>query len=620
MEKILLEQYQNEFNEIFSNISDTRFEKYMLKLQIKRYNSYKKIWEDGVVTFDFSRIINPNIRNEIYFYYYQKLMKDEWTEQGLGARKYILNHIIDFANKKMSNAESIVQKYSRESLILNFYDLMSDRRLDYVYQSINKNNEIVFYKKHPSGLNLLLNIYDFFKDYYNQSTLFDRDKWTVDDLKLSTEQIASATTMKSISFASIKQTEMKKELKKFVIDAVKIMKWNTVNSKFRDMNEFSLFLARQHPTISSFNEIERYMIEDFFNYLELKKIQSITKKNKKIHLKQAFEKMNLLEIIKTKEKLFYQTDFYYKIPQKPIETIPDSVIDQLNNALNDNRIHVAFSRMVVLLQQTGLRITDLCLLPFNCLKADSEGDYHLTVYQHKTKRFVSIPITKETAIILLEQEEETKSKYPTSNYVFLNTKGNPYNQNSFSDYLNRIAIRHSIKGENGDLYRFRAHAFRRTRATDLLSLGVSADVVSRVLGHTGLHSIKHYTKILDPEIDNALGVIEQYQELLFETAFEYQEPPSEVMKKAAIEEYLPLPNGFCGSKEECATAYACYRCPFFKCHPHFLPQYEKQLHLIKQALKIAKIGRLQRQIDLNEQIMTEIIKVIEKAKNMLSKG
>ena len=197
----------------------------------------------------------------------------------------------------------------------------------------------------------------------------------------------------------------------------------------------------------------------------------------------------------------------------------------------------------------------------------------------------------------------------------MNNHANTFTSENFSTSINELAYKYNIVDEHGNIFRFKSHSFRRTKASSLMNAGVQPQIIAKVLGHSDMSSLKHYAKMNDENIISALKVIDEFQKQITDISFEYQEMSADELSEINLSKYIPLPNGFCGSKDECKTAFACYSCPFFKPHKHFLPQYEKQLLLAKQSLQIAKLNKLQRQVDTSEQLINKIEKVIQKVNN-----
>lgn len=76
-------------------------------------------------------------------------------------------------------------------------------------------------------------------------------------------------------------------------------------------------------------------------------------------------------------------------------------------------------RMVLVIQEAGMRIGELCRLKFDCLRQDSAGDWGLNYYQSKMKKDHSISISKELAGVIQEQQNYIRNNLDSSfGYLF----------------------------------------------------------------------------------------------------------------------------------------------------------------------------------------------------------
>jgi integrase len=81
--------------------------------------------------------------------------------------------------------------------------------------------------------------------------------------------------------------------------------------------------------------------------------------------------------------------------------IPDEVIRQLNQHLNT--LPEPIMRMVLIIQECGLRIGELCQLPLNCLRQDSKGGWFIQFMRPKMRFETTLPISRELAQVIKEQ-------------------------------------------------------------------------------------------------------------------------------------------------------------------------------------------------------------------------
>lgn len=63
--------------------------------------------------------------------------------------------------------------------------------------------------------------------------------------------------------------------------------------------------------------------------------------------------------------------------------------------------------MILIIQESGMRVSELCRLKFDCLRQDSAGDWWLNYYQFKMKKDHTLSISKELGAVIQEQQNYT---------------------------------------------------------------------------------------------------------------------------------------------------------------------------------------------------------------------
>jgi integrase len=79
---------------------------------------------------------------------------------------------------------------------------------------------------------------------------------------------------------------------------------------------------------------------------------------------------------------------------------------QLNQHLNS--LPGPVMRMVLMIQETELRISELLQMPIDCLKQDSQGDYLIHYMNWKMSKEDIKPISQELAYVIREQQQYIK--------------------------------------------------------------------------------------------------------------------------------------------------------------------------------------------------------------------
>ena len=110
--------------------------------------------------------------------------------------------------------------------------------------------------------------------------------------------------------------------------------------------------------------------------------------------------------------------------------IPQEVLNQLNHHLDF--LPAQIRRMVILLQECGMHLNELCSLSFDCLYRDAGGNWFLRYERLKRKEECKIPVSNEVAAIIIEQQKALQNKQSeVPNFLFRNSKGNRFRSRPF---------------------------------------------------------------------------------------------------------------------------------------------------------------------------------------------
>ena len=157
----------------------------------------------------------------------------------------------------------------------------------------------------------------------------------------------------------------------------------------------------------------------------------------------------------------------------------------------------------------GIRISDVILL-----KWSSFNGTHIHIVTQKTK--TTIPIKLPTkALSILQIYERLYPDKMDADFVFpLLVKGKDYDD----AYIRAKAISSASAYTNKDLKtiaktaglekKVSFHSSRHTFATRALRKGMRIEYVSSILGHSEIKTTQIYTKIVNEELDSAMGVFD----------------------------------------------------------------------------------------------------------------
>ena len=464
------------------------------------------------------------------------------------------------------------------------------------------------------------------REFYGYNLPLSDDVWSARELGVKIPKYNSSHT--KFVFTRIKQTWLKRLVKRFVKYRSTTRSFGTISSYISSLNKFSKFLEEDYPTLNSIQEINRDLIIEFIAYLNEEYSNPQTTISRLGALKIFFEDGNINKWFEVSPHLIRLED--YPKSQKPLPRyIPEEVLKQLNQHLD--KLPEQIMRMVLILEECGLRISELLTLPFDCLRQDAKGDWFIQFTRHKMKKEDTLPISNEVVALLQEQQEYIR-KYLKKGFEYLfcgrekggigNSRFRPepklMSRDSFSIYLNRLAKEYKIFDSSGRLWRFQSHQFRHTVGTRMINNGVPQHIVQRYLGHESptmtmryahIHDQtlkKEIAKYHDARVVNIVGEVVDSENPELDNDLDLQWMKKKILAQA-------LPNGSCARPVvlgPCPHANACLTCSDFRTTIEFLDQHKEQLAQTEKILEKARANDWQRQIEMNEQVKKNLVNLI----------
>jgi hypothetical protein len=314
--------------------------------------------------------ISKTINTEIKYVLWRRLDKKEWSP--LTVWRFIHIHvswIIKWLNSVAPNAISFMGK-NLAQWELSFRSYLAEQgQLTIRPRTYLAEGEIRLTKKDDPKIFTLRVIYKTLQEVYDERPEYEKDIW--DLRKLGASLVKSAKNY-HLNFAPISQPWLLQATKAYIRYCLASQVGGTCQNKLKYICQFSDFL-RQLPTEIQPKDINRPLIIEYLNYLASSEFSASYKQSSIGALKEFLELANREEWAKVTDRcLIYRSD--YPKPGKPLpKYIPSFVIEQLNQYLDALPPHIM--RMVLILQETGRRISEICCLPWDCLREDAQGDY-----------------------------------------------------------------------------------------------------------------------------------------------------------------------------------------------------------------------------------------------------
>ena len=408
------------------------------------------------------------------------------------------------------------------------------------------------------------------------------------------------------------------------------------------VRRFLDFYISRYPAAEDFQRLCRADIENYLLYLKTG-VNSHGKPNSALLIWEAVNHfkyfLDYLERISSPEgpsvpvgKLVWREDGGSQPQHKYAEDkyIPETVLHQLEQQMH--KLPPKYLPIVIILRASGWRIGDVLNLRYDtCLERSSSGWWlrgdilKTNVINHK------VPISEEVAAIVSAQCELIKNTFSEQDnpqrYLFPSTqerrKGRPIYDGTVQDALNQFAVTNEIKDDNETIFHFKNHAFRHTKAVELINAGMSLVHVQKWLAHLTPEMTLAYAKILDSTrrkeweqafAKGAVRIDVQGQPKVVSTEQLGNEQEIEWEHIRHNLDAVRLPNGYClkPRKANCPTQDTpCYTCRHFCTTPDFLPQFEREEREMRELIELGEKAGSDIWVERNTQKLNRVLPVIQ---------
>lgn len=458
-------------------------------------------------------------------------------------------------------------------------------------------------------ISTLRQAYLLLSDAYDERPEQEKDIWDLRRLSMLHNPTLSPGPL---NFLLIQQPWLRTAVKSFLSYCLPIYAEGTCRTRLQAVVCFSEFLAadRPHATVRS---ITRPLLLRYLAYLP-SRVCTGTRKNHIINLRTFLELAHRERWLSVgPERLIHDEEVPQPVKRQP-RYIPSAVLDQLNQHLHE--LKPWWMRMVLILQECGMRINELLQLPMDCLSQDARGVFYLRYLQGKVRRENTIPVSQEIARVVQEQQETVRARGNASTLLFPNERGRPTRQASFSQAINHLAYVHQIKDATGKLFRFQSHQFRHTVGTRMINIGVPHHIIQRYLGHKGPEMTSRYAHIHDSTMREKLseylaGTLvdvtgKKVMENTANDTAELQWFTRNVLAQA-------LTNGFCSIPTvagPCPHPNACLNCAHFRTDITFLDVHRSELRETERVIAKADANGWVRQSEMNQRKRENLVNII----------
>jgi integrase len=415
-------------------------------------------------------------------------------------------------------------------------------------------------------------------DYDALEAVFAADRWDARDLGVPAHRGRETT-----SFAGIVQPWLRDATKWWCRWRLATgSAYGTITASALAMARFSSYLAAHNPDRRPVL-IDRRLIEGYIVWLTGTHLAANSRSLALICLR-AFLDHNrrhhwLPDI--TPDAAIYQDDLPKRTKALP-RFVSEFVMAQLENEHNLALLEPTTRHLVIVMIETGLRVGDAVVLPFDPVVDDSVGWPCLRYITAKTRVEQLLPLSIPAATAIEAQQAEVTRRWPNgSPWLFPDPGRNPdgvlsYPYRLLLSRLKKWEARIGLHDERGRTVRVTSHQFRHTLGTRLINAGVPQHVVQRVLGHASPEMTVVYAQLHDATVRQAF---ERYQATRVDITGEILDfdPAAPTATAEWIKHHLnkiqaALPNGYCGRppQQDCPHPNACLTCPDFQTTVEFL--------------------------------------------------
>jgi integrase/recombinase XerD len=463
------------------------------------------------------------------------------------------------------------------------------------------------------------------------------DKWDIKNLSVNNR---GSERYKTIDFTNIKQAWLKDIAKKYTRIIAINGSVDKIQQNLSSLKLFSQFIQEKFSHIGS-TDITRFLIEEYLFYLKKADLKPTTRQIRLCNLTSFLKECHRRNLLPNSDPqyLIYPEDIP-KIPKNIPRFIPETVMAQLNQHLHHLDKHL--QRMLLIHQETGMRISELSALKYDCLSQDSDGDYFIKFFISKINKENAIPISHETANLVLEQQKVVITEwgrqhellFPIPRHVKqMNGKlkkskgesiGKQWLRRTITNQLNNLAVKYNICAPTGAIWFFDTHSFRHTTATRMINNGTPQHIVQKFLGHETPTMTSRYAHIHDESMKkefarfqgkmvNVHGDILKPEQLVDDMAkgSNLETVDAKWLKKNILMQALP--NGTCALpviSNACPHANACLTCSNFRTDKRHLNTHKEQLKKTEHIVTFAKTQGWKRQEEMNMPIVDNLKKII----------
>ncbi|WPC40794.1 tyrosine-type recombinase/integrase [Clostridium sp. JS66] len=452
---------------------------------------------------DFSSIKNKTLINEVKYYFIYSFKNKLISHHHMRNLNPVIKIFSDFYTEQSllgANKEKLKRKWI---LFLNSKNLKTNK----------------FGNKYVGFIEYLV---DFIEDFYDDREEIEKDIWYSKNIKGAKIPAsgASHSNYNAINFSYIPMY-YRETVKKYFRTIITKKSWMTCYNTEKYLSYFFNYFYSSDYGDGFIENLNRNDIEKYLYYIgNNRKGKNITENSKYVSFVRTFlEYIQMAQYDKAPKKevsfLIFQDDIprreFVQDEMRRVKFVPEPILKQLDDNIMDLD-RPQYIPIYILLRETGWRGTDILNLKYhNCLEKiwnKKEEKYNYYLCGEITKTGISqlkIPIRNKVAEMVqkaivkakeLSTEENNPKKYLFNTYKG-KLKGKPLAKSNLLYTIKKLIKQKDIRDINGELYHFRLHSLRHTRAKEYVEQGMGISIIQQILGHQSLQMTVHYATVTE---------------------------------------------------------------------------------------------------------------------------
>jgi site-specific recombinase XerD len=261
---------------------------------------------------------------------------------------------------------------------------------------------------------------------------------------------------------------------------------STVATYQTNLRQFHIWLRANGTSLDS---VSRSHVESWLQWLQGRDLAACTRVHAIQNVRAYLEWLEEERVLSAPAVELVRGTDLPKLPKYLPRPVPPDIDAELQRRFKSSGC--IYQRGLLLMRRTGLRIGELMMLPYRCVRADHAGNVFLKVPLGKLATERLVPLDPKTAKLVSRLRREG----PRKRSLLLVSSSGERTRYEFYRQALATACRGLTFAEP-----MTTHRLRHTYATSLLGAGMSLPSVMRLLGHTDYRMTLRYAAITDSTV------------------------------------------------------------------------------------------------------------------------